>query len=57
MSAAISLLRGCCGLERLGRHDICFGLCDDGLDDLLLVRVEDFSEVLVKLWLFVLELW
>ena len=57
MSAAINLLRGCRGLERLGRNGICFGLHDDGLDDLLLVRVEDFSEVLVKSWLFVLELW
>jgi len=56
VSAAISLLRGCRGLERLGRNGICFGLYDDGLNDLLLVRVEDLSEVLVKLWLFMLEL-
>ena len=56
VSAAIRLLRGCRGLERLGRNSICFGLYDDCLDDLLLFRVEDLSEVLVELWLFMLEL-
>ena len=57
VGAAIGLLRGCRGLQRLGRDGICFSLYDDGLNDLLLVRVEDFSEILVELWLFVLELW
>ena len=57
VSTAIRLLRGCRGLERLGCNGICFGLYDDGLDDLLFVRVEDLSEVLVELWLFMLELW
>ena len=57
VSAAISLLRGRRSLESLGRNGICFGLHDDGLDDLLLVGVEDLREVLVQPWLFVLELW
>ena len=55
--AAINLLRGCRRLKRLGRHGICVGLNDNSLDDLLLVRIEDFREVLIKSWLFVLELW